>query len=246
MKPQTSFGHFAKLWDKKVGNQGAGNKQITTTVIKFLGDISGKKIYDVACGNGFLSRKLLAKKAKTIYASDIAPELIEIAQTKYPADGIKYLVQTGDDFKNIPKNYFDSVVIHQGIFYIKKLENFIKGVSESLKPKGTFVFTMIHPLFPNARKAAGDTTAFGEPIDDVTMNEKYLTTYESIVTKQWGEENTEYLVYKRPMQTYINLCAKYNLLINQIAEIPYQANNPKHNKTNIPGSLIIRCTKIKN
>src|SRR3989344_5958061 len=105
---KTSFGKFAELWDRKVGEDGGVSEQLSIkSALKLIGGIKNKKIYDIACGNGFLVRMLEKRGAKEIWASDVAPEMIALAKNKYKINKIKYLAREATNFTNIPNNYFD-------------------------------------------------------------------------------------------------------------------------------------------
>jgi ubiquinone/menaquinone biosynthesis C-methylase UbiE len=61
---------------------------------KMLGDISSKSILDLACGEGFYSRRLKQVGARKVVGVDISANMIELAETlenKKPL-GITYLV----------------------------------------------------------------------------------------------------------------------------------------------------------
>ncbi len=254
MKVKTSFGKFAELWDAKVGEDGSNIEAIKLQIPIFfdmLGNLKGKRVYEIACGNGFLSRQLVKKGVKEVFASDVAPALIEIAKTKYESKDIQYMVREGTDMKGLPKNNFDAVVINQGIFYIENLDALFKGIAGILKPGGVVVYNILHPLFPVFRKAIGEDTSMGEPIDIIELSKKYPKDYTKRVEKIWkvnGEAKTvHYLTYKRPIQTYINAAAKYGLLVSQIAE-PSSTTKLKGKKKSspIPSSMIIKALKITN
>ncbi len=254
MKVKTSFGKFAELWDAKVGEDGSNIAAIKLQIpifFEMLGNLKGKLVYEIACGNGFLSRQLIKKGAKEVFASDVAPELIEIAKTKYDSKNIQYIAQEGTDTKGLPKNHFDAVVINQGIFYIENLDGLFKGIASILKPNGVVIYNILHPLFPVFRKAVGEDTSMGEPIDIIELSKKYPKDYIKRVEKTWkvnGEAKTvHYLTYKRPIQTYINTAAKYGLLVSQVAE-PTSTTKFKGKKKSspIPSSIIIKSVKITN
>jgi len=107
----TSFGKFAAQWDAVATEDTKMKLPTVSVVFSLLGTTKKKIIYEIACGNGFFARTLVEKGAKEVWASDIAPELIDIAKTKYPPEGISYLVREGSDFSGIPKSYFDAVIL---------------------------------------------------------------------------------------------------------------------------------------
>ncbi len=244
MKVTTSFGKFAALWDKQIGDDGGSGKVTADAIRKIIGPVKNKTIYELACGNGYLSRQFVRLGAKKVFASDVAKEMIDIASHKYPADKINYLVREATNFSGIPKSYFDIVVIEHGIFYIKDIEKLLQGIKTSLKPGGVFVFSILHPLFPEGRKALGHTHAMGEDLDTKKIHEQYLKNYSKIVSKNWGDQTVHYRTYKRPLSYYINLCGKAGLLTQEIIEIPSQSKvKGKIKKSTIPSAMVIKVVK---
>src|SRR5690606_35515472 len=131
-----------------MGDTGSYNHKhtIDPPLFDLIGNPAGLVIYDIACGNGYISRKLVREGAQEVFASDISGELIKIAKEKYPEEGIKYFTKEAEDFSGIPKNHFDLVIIHMAIWYVKDVDAFLKNVYKILKPKGRFIFSIDHPM----------------------------------------------------------------------------------------------------
>ena len=113
MKTTTSFEHIADIWDAKTGDKGtkmvSAVRVTSKRIVDELKPLKGKRVYEIACGNGFLARKLVGK-VKEMRASDVSKKLIDFAQKKYDAKGIRYEVREATDFKAIPKNHFEAVL----------------------------------------------------------------------------------------------------------------------------------------
>ena len=244
MSIKTSFGKFADIWDARAGTKGTvGSQGTIKAVLKLLNAVEGSAIYEIACGNGFLARKLVISGVREVYASDISPELIDIAKTRYSTRNIVYSVREGTDFKKIPKNHFDAVVIHQGIFYIEDVNSLLKGIASVLKRNGVLVFTIFHPLFPLYRKDIGEKTAMGEPVDLIKLGKHYLQSSGGWIYGEAKREN--YFNYHRPMSYYINLCGKHGLFVQSVIEAKSQKLKlGKLLKSDIPGALIIKAVKV--
>ncbi|MFA7286583.1 MAG: class I SAM-dependent methyltransferase [Patescibacteria group bacterium] len=242
MNTTTSFNSLAAVWNERVGDVGLciGGVSIKET-LKLVGNLKNKRLYDIACGNGLLARKFIKSGAKEVYASDIAPALIRIAQEEYNADGITYLVRDGSNFKDIPKNYFDTVVIHQGIFYISDIRKLMKGVSTILKPGGTFVFTLPHPLALEARVASGKVRKNLKEL--LKVQENYLKSYSVIVKKECLGKNVTYKTYKRSLSYYVNLCGNNNLHISAMCEFFSKAKGLNGKSSRIPHYMVIKAIK---
>lgn len=254
-KQKTSFEHVAELWDAKIGDTLArkplssksGSMKVSVdAVVGMIPSFKGKRFYEIACGNGFLSRYLIERGAREMYASDVSKKLIHLAQTNYPSKGISYSVRSATDFTGLPQNYFDAVIIHQGIFYIDDLDALMKGINHILKKGGALIFTLIHPLHAITRADMGELSDLKEVVGKY---KKYLKNYLVKVEKDWQVGDTQekaiYWQYKRPLSTYVNTSGKHHLLISEICEPATRVRSSgKTQRSTIPSSLIVKAIKI--
>jgi len=110
-------------------------------------DITDKKILDLACGEGELSR-YLDKKGAIVTGLDYSKELIEIAKKKNKKYNTNVNYVIGDAFKL--ENINDQYDFIFGIYFLnyaesrKKLRDFLKKVKIHLSFKGKMIF-----LIPN-------------------------------------------------------------------------------------------------
>src|SRR5262249_48186740 len=65
------------------------------TLFKLLGDLSGKSVLDLACGEGFYTRFIKRRGAARVVGVDLSHGMIELARREEERDslGIDYLVQ---------------------------------------------------------------------------------------------------------------------------------------------------------
>ena len=112
------------------------------TVMNFLELKKDTKILDIGC---WVWRyiPLIIKKTKHLTSSDLSQEMLNIIKSKYSTI---QCIQS-DMTKKIPFNngIFDKVVCTQAIKHIKNIGKMFKEIYRILKPKGEFVFTVIHP-----------------------------------------------------------------------------------------------------
>jgi ubiquinone/menaquinone biosynthesis C-methylase UbiE len=69
------------------------------TLIKLVGDLAGKAVVDVACGEGFYTRILRQRGAAKVTGLDLSPKMIELARNSEVREplGIGYIVGDGRD-----------------------------------------------------------------------------------------------------------------------------------------------------
>ncbi|HVY68469.1 MAG TPA: class I SAM-dependent methyltransferase [Verrucomicrobiae bacterium] len=140
------------------------------TFFEVIGDLAGKHVLDLACGEGFYSRLLKAKGAASVTGVDLSVGMIALAKEQEAACplGIRYL--TGDA-KDLPiPDRFDLVVAAYLLNYAAtraELGAMLRSISRALKPGGRFVTVNCNPacLFPTApsyRKYGFQTHVAGE------------------------------------------------------------------------------------
>ena len=217
----TSFDSIAKIYDKAIGNTGdiTHQKTIDPALFKAIGNFKGKIIYDIGCGNGYIARKLAKNGAREVWASDISEKLINFAQEKYnnPEEKIKYLARSASDFKGIPKNYFDLIIMNMVIHYVKNKEELLLGISSVLKIGGRFVFTTSHPLRLLARVDAKGQ----RKVDTLEIIIKKIKSYHSgreILDYNPWTDQYDLKIHPASMSHYINLMNKNNLLVDVLVE----------------------------
>ena len=250
MKKTTSFNSFAEKYDQAMGDTGdyTHQKTIDPALFKAIGSYQKKAVYDLACGNGYLARKLAKTGANEVWASDLAESLISIAKNKYdnPKGKIKYLVRDAADFSGLPVNYFDLIFMNMAIHYVENVEKFAKGIASLLKRKGRFVFTTGHPLRKlgqyDAKKGADPKL---ESIIDTAQ--KYNQFREAVTYNVWtGEKDLK--IYYAPIGYYISHLAKNGLFADCLIEprtmTVNRIKNPEPVETEIPTIYAMGVTKL--
>ena len=106
-------------------------------------NLDGKKVLDLACGSGGLTRKLKKiSPSATIFAMDFNVKAISYAKTKESGmDGLKYLV---GDAENIPfkDNFFDAVIGLDMLDHIPDYKECLREINRVLKKDGEVVLTV--------------------------------------------------------------------------------------------------------
>ncbi|GAB4302079.1 MAG: hypothetical protein Fur0025_42660 [Oscillatoriaceae cyanobacterium] len=112
------------------------------TYFNILGDIRGKSILDLACGEGFYTRQLKQKGAARVVGVDISSQMIALAKQEEASQplGIEYVV--GDALKLGKLGSFDLVVACYLLNYAQtktQLQQMCGSIAANLKPGGRFV-----------------------------------------------------------------------------------------------------------
>ncbi len=83
VKPPAGWQAVAGWYDKLVGDEGSEYHRhvVLPGVLRLLGDVAGKRMIDIACGQGVLCRQLAGRGAE-VTGVDAAPDLIRAARDR--------------------------------------------------------------------------------------------------------------------------------------------------------------------
>jgi toxoflavin synthase len=125
------------------------------TFLGLIGDVSGKAVVDLACGEGFYTRRLKENGAARVLGVDLSRGMIELARAEEARDplGVDYVVQDGREL-SLPGE-FDLAVAAYLLNYARdrqELQSMCTGIARCLKPGGRFVTINTNPglHFPDA------------------------------------------------------------------------------------------------
>jgi ubiquinone/menaquinone biosynthesis C-methylase UbiE len=116
-----------------------------------LGNLNGLSVLDLACGEGFYSRRIKQKGADRVIGVDISTKMIELARQKDASAplNIDYLV--GDVLTLGKIGNFDLVVASYLLNYAQNKEQLFhmcRTIADNLKPGGRFVSINNNPDQP--------------------------------------------------------------------------------------------------
>lgn len=133
--------HWDEMLSKKYNKFNAYQQARFETVVNWLGNISGKKVADLGCGDGALTY-LLAKTGAEVTGVDNEQEGLDFAESKFKEHKANASFVLGDVRKtNLPDNAFDIVVSSDVIEHIERPEELVAEAARILKPGGVFVCT---------------------------------------------------------------------------------------------------------
>ncbi len=116
--------------------------------LKFIGDIQGKKVLDVGCGEGYNTRIFVQQGAR-VTGVDMSEPMIRLAQeeeNEHPLS-IDYRVASWDDLSIFEENSFDVVISTMALMDGQGYENALKEIFRVLKPDGSLFFSVTYPCF---------------------------------------------------------------------------------------------------
>ena len=125
--------------------------------------LTGLNILDLGCGFGWFARWAQQEGAASVYGIDVSENMLArakaLASTETPGEGqITYLKADLDSWDPPPNAKYDLVFSSLALHYLADLPRLVSVVHRVLRPGGTFVFSIEHPIFlaPSAPGMATD------------------------------------------------------------------------------------------
>ncbi len=241
-KSDNKWDKMAEWWDKEVGEKGIWHQQhgIDPVVFKTLGDIKGKAILEIGCGNGYFAR-LLAKKGAKVTSIDLSKKLIALAvkKEKLKPFGIKYLLRNASSLHGIKSKSFDIVIANMCLMDIADAQGATKEAFRVLKEDGRFLLSITHPVF----NIVGDEWTVLKAEDGKTYFARAVYKYLSPVKekfKLWAS-GIQTDMYHRSIQTYFKYLLSSGFFIDEFMEIPTKKKVTKATKQD--GDMRMRRSK---
>lgn len=177
------------------------------------GELAGRRVLDLACGYGPLSRTL-AELGASVTAVDLSSRLLARAreiEAREPV-GIRYVQGDAADPSWWDGDPFDGVVCNMALMDIDDLDGAIGTVAAVLKPGGWFSFSLFHPCFPGGALDASNALPSWPP-DAGYAAEGWWSTGESGVRGHMGANH-------RMISTYLNAVLRAGLEFEHFHEPP--------------------------
>ena len=105
----------------------------------------GKKVLDIASGEGYGSN-LIAGKATEVVGVDISADAVKRAGQKYKKDNLKFLEGSAAEIP-CENNYFDIVVSFETIEHHDKHDEMLSDIKRVLKPGGLVIISSPDKLY---------------------------------------------------------------------------------------------------
>ena len=121
---------------------------IMPTMLGLLGDVRGKRILDLGCGEGGYSRAL-AKAGAEIVAVDCSSKAIEYATAMAREENlpVTHYIRNSNDLFDLASEQFDIVLCSMMLMDCEDLDGTLREVYRVLKPDGRLFASVLHPCF---------------------------------------------------------------------------------------------------
>ncbi len=139
---KSQWAESAQDWIQQ--DQSVRTGMLDSWVYDALGEVSGKRVIDIGCGEGRFSR-LLGELGADVTGVDITEALVQTARS-LGGDRETYLVGDAEDLDEVASESFDLAVSYIVLVDLLNYGLSIKAAFRVLRPGGRFVVCNIHPI----------------------------------------------------------------------------------------------------
>lgn len=188
----------------------ARNCFIMPNMLKFMGDVAGKRILDLGCGEGGYSREL-TKRGAQLVSVDCSKRAIEIASSLAEKEGlsIEHFVRNSNDLFDIEPEQFDIVLCSMMLMDCEDFEGTLREA-----PNGGLFASVLHPCFDGNHDIGIGRQ--GEEIERQVVVKNYFEP------KEWEAplwKGTVPIIWRhRTMEEYVKAFIKAGLMIFDLNE----------------------------
>lgn len=243
----SAYDEIAEWYDAWVGPHPMDEDAFFPAVAILMGDVAGRRVCDLACGQGRVARHL-ADAGASVVGIDLSVKLLAIARRheEVAPRGIAYRHADARRLAGVADGSFDGVVCHMALMDIPDLAPVLHEIARILRPAGWFVFSVLHPCYHTARSG------------ELTLPERTVRTTGAYFTEGYWRSDTrpgppgKVGAYHRTLSTYVNALTDAGLTLERAAEprtggavpnSPSMAGMARPVWEEVPAALVARCMK---
>jgi len=180
------------------------------TLKSMLPDLAGKTVIDLGCGYGWFCRSARELGAAQVTGVDISEKMLARAAELNADPAITYQRRDLEDVK-LEDNSLDLVYSSLALHYLPELDTLFRHVQRALKPGGSLVFSMEHPIYTCASRQGWLTDDNGERFWGVNQYQQ-----EGKRVSNWLADGV--IKYHRTLGTTLNALIHAGLSLREVNE----------------------------
>ena len=143
-----SWDAIADDWVRHADSSDYQNVFLVPRMLRMLGDVGGRRVLDLGCGEGRYSREL-ARRGARVTGVDGSARLIEVARERARADGVAvtYHCANANALDVIDPASHDVVLAAMSLMNVEDFPGAVQQVHRVLAPGGELFVSITHPCF---------------------------------------------------------------------------------------------------
>ncbi|GAB6931006.1 class I SAM-dependent methyltransferase [Paenibacillus sp. JCM 10914] len=201
------FEGYSQLSRSVHGLDGAGEWD---TIRSLLPRLEGAQIVDLGCGLGWFCRWARQHGAVSVLGIDVSENMLTRAEAETQDEHIRYERADLESLQLAPAAY-DLVYSSLAFHYIENLMGLLKQAYDGLKPGGSLVCSVEHPIYTASSNAGWIQHPDGHktwPVDSYQ--------YEGVRTTNWLAQGV--VKQHRTMGTYLNMLISIGFIITHVED----------------------------
>jgi len=234
---------IAEWYDESIRRGSLLHGLAVPALFALAGDVAGRRLCDLACGQGVVARQLAERGAEVI-GIDLSTRLLAIARREEQTRplGIFYVHDDAQRLATVADGSFDGVLCNLALMDIPDLGATVRTVGRILRPGGWFVFSITHPCL--------DVALGRERIveDAGSTDGRAVRSY--FIEGAWRSDNPAGVrgkvgAHHRMVSTYLNTLVGAGLIIECLREPQAPDADADHlsRHRDVPAILAVRCRK---
>jgi ubiquinone/menaquinone biosynthesis C-methylase UbiE len=134
------MGDDGDLWHRSI---------LDPALLAVVGSVRGRRVLDVGCGNGYLTRRWAREGAAAAVGVDASAASLRLARRREARrpSGARFVRQDAARLTAFADRSFDLAVAHMSLMDIRDAEGTVREVGRVLVDGGRFVLSINHPCF---------------------------------------------------------------------------------------------------
>jgi 2-polyprenyl-3-methyl-5-hydroxy-6-metoxy-1,4-benzoquinol methylase len=143
-----SWDAAADDWAAHADTSDYQNLFLQPRMLALAGEVSGRRVLDLGCGEGAYGRELTRRGAR-VTGIDGSPRLVEIARRRAAADSlhIDYHCANASQLEGVVSGSFDLIVASMIFMNVEDYPGAVREAYRVLAPHGALCMSITHPCF---------------------------------------------------------------------------------------------------
>jgi ubiquinone/menaquinone biosynthesis C-methylase UbiE len=212
-----SWNAIGDSWVLHADNNDYRNFFLMPRMLEMLGDVSGRQILDLGCGEGGYSRQL-KRRGANIIGADGSETLVRIARERAEAEklDVQFICANANALETIADNSCDLVVAAMSLMDVEDYAGAVREIRRVLCNGGSLLMSITHPCF------SGRIAEWERDPDDkhhlLFFKVDHYFDREVWEDKITREFSAPVLRRHRPLQDYVQVLLREGFLLRDFCE----------------------------